>query len=244
MLSSGKDASQPDSLFAAETLVGRERKGVGNRGGEWYLFPTPPSPLPTPHSPLPTPHSPSPPDRHPIRAGIIAEVIIVYAEEEPSVFIRLARRPAARADEDEVRISPVAVANLADQRAGPDVIHRIVRSADARVAVAVGTAVGAVADSNRPFGRDGKRHVRLDIDARIGPGLIGVNGDGLLARLACPRPAVRLITRLARSRSSGPLADPAAINNYIDAEGATGVARLPMIDGEIENAVTVGGEFA
>src|SRR5215470_15482457 len=76
-----------------------------------------------------------PTNRHPIRAGIIAEVIIVNAEEEPSVFIRLARRPAARADEDEVRISPIAVANLADQRAGPDVIHRIVRSADARVAV-------------------------------------------------------------------------------------------------------------
>src|SRR5215467_5401468 len=122
MLPSGKDASQPDSLFAAETVVGRERKGVGNRmaSGIFSPLPTPHSPLPTPHSPLPTPHSPlpSPPNRHPIRAGIIAEVIIVDAEEEPSVFIRLARRPAARADEDEVRISPVAVANLADQRAG------------------------------------------------------------------------------------------------------------------------------
>src|SRR5215813_1314157 len=126
--------------------MGNGEWGVGN--GKGYLIPTPHSPLPTPHSPLPTPHSPlpSPPNRHPIRAGIIAEVIIVDAEEEPSVFIRLARRPAARADEDEVRISPVAVANLADQRAGPDVIHRIVRSADARVAVAVGTAAGAIAD--------------------------------------------------------------------------------------------------
>src|SRR5215813_7684124 len=185
-----------------------------------------------------------PPNRYPIRAGIIAEVIIVNAEEEPSVFIRLARPPAARADEDEVRISPVAVANLADQRAGGDVIHGVVRSAGVCVAVAVGIAAGAIADFNRPFSRDRKRHVRLDIDARVGPGLIGVNGDGLLARLARPRPAVRLITPLARSRSSGPLTATAAINNYIDAEGATGVARLPMIDGEIENAVTVGGEFA
>src|SRR5262249_11385882 len=120
-----------------------------------------------------------PPNRYPIRAGIIAEVIIVDAEEEPSVFIRLARRPAARADEDEVRISPVAVANLADQRAGRDVIHRVVRNAGVCVAVAVGIAAGAIADFNRPFSRDRKRHVRLDIDARVGPGLIGVNGDGL-----------------------------------------------------------------
>src|SRR5215510_1286633 len=239
-------------------MMGSGEWGVGDRGGEWNLFPAPPSPtppppsplptphspLPTPHSPLPTPHSPSPPDRHPIRAGIIAEVIIVDAEEEPSVFIRLARRPAARADEDEVRISPVAVANLADQRAGRGVIQGVVRSAGVCVAVAVGIAAGAIADFNRPFSRDRKRHVRLNIDARVGPGPIGVNGDGPLARLARPRPAVRLITRLARSRSSGPLAAPAAINNYIDPEGATGIARLPMIDGEIENAVTVGGEFA
>src|SRR6266545_1197154 len=194
--------------------------------GQWAVNGKCNCPLPTIHCPLPLP-----PNRHPIRAGIIAEVIIVDAEEEPSVFIRLTRRPAARADEDEVRISPVAVANLADQRAGRDVIHGVVRNAGVCVAVAVGIAAGAIADFNRPFSRDRKRHVRLDIDARVGPGLIGVNGDGLL-------------TRLARSRSSGPLAAPAAINNYIDAEGATGVARLPMIDGEIESAVTVGGEFA
>src|SRR5262245_66448685 len=76
-----------------------------------------------------------PPNRHPIRAGIIAEVIIVDAEEEPAVLIRLAGRRAARSDEDEVGIAPVAVADPADQRAGPDVTHRVVRSAVDRKSV-------------------------------------------------------------------------------------------------------------
>src|SRR5262245_35681785 len=161
-----------------------------------------------------------PPNRHSIRAGIIAEVIIVDAEEEPAVFIRLACRRAARSDEDQVRISPVAVANLADQRAGSGVAQRIDRCADVRAAVAVGIAAVAVADFNRPFSRNRERHVRLDIDARINPGLIGVYGDGLFAPLPWPR-------------SAASLAASAAINSHVDAEGAARVARLPMIDREI-----------
>src|SRR5262245_9173298 len=138
-------------------------------------------PLSTIHYPLPTPHSPLPPNRHPIRADIIAKIIIVDAEEEPAVFIRLARGRAARSDENEVRISPVAIANLADQRADSGVIHRVDRRTDLRVAVAVGTTAGAVADFDRPVSRNCECHVRLDIDACVNPGLIGVNSDGLFA---------------------------------------------------------------
>src|SRR5262249_27543955 len=79
------------------------------------------------------------------------------------------------------------------------------------------------------FGGNRERHVWFDIDARVGPGLIGVNGDGPLAPLPRPRPAASLAV---------------AIDRHVDAEGAAGVARLPVIDWEIEDAVAVSGEFS
>src|SRR5262249_60427413 len=112
----------------------------------------------------------SPPNRHPIRPIIIAEIIVVDAEEESSVFVRLARRRVARSDEDVVRIAAVAVANLTDQRADPGVINRIVRTADVGVAVAVGGAAGGVPDLYCPFLRRRMCRCRVYFHSRFSSG--------------------------------------------------------------------------
>src|SRR5262249_20588424 len=143
---------------------------------------------------------------------------------------RLGGWRAARSDKDDVGVAAVAVANLADQRADIGVFQWINRCVDVRAAIAVGIAAEVVADFYRPFRRDCIRRVRLHINARVSPGLIGYSGDDLFAPLA-------------GSRSGADLA-AATLNLDIDAEGASGVARLPVIDREIERSVLVSGEFA